>query len=304
MPWCARDADPGRPEVELATADQLTHRQRVWIAYAKEDALFASQIMGELQARGKDAWVFTEELGHGSWSAQSTRYVLSSADYLVLLLSRNSIDAAWPASDEGRAALTNLENRGITLVPVLVDDASLPPLFAGYQALSLQHGSKAAVATLVDQMGRVPTIEFSGLDRRQFARLIGELLEGLGFRVRPMGTPDGGSVPDFAAEYRFQDPFRTEVVERWAIGVKLHRDERANPVAVRQLSDFLTRSSEFEKAAIITDGQATSVTRAFAASEPLKGRASVRIIEGTELRRLLLSQPRLTEKFFGSVGGS
>jgi hypothetical protein len=57
------------------------------------------------------------------------------------------------------------------------------------------------------------------------------------------------------------------------------------------------------KGLLVTNGQLTSAARAWLESAEAKNRAEVRVVDGPELKRLLLRHKELIYKYFGKQTG-
>lgn len=173
---------------------------------------------------------------------------------------------------------------------------------ADRQYLDLRENRTAAIRRLVEQIGSVPSLDFSKLDGRTFEEMVGELLATLGFSVQRMPlTRDSGY--DFVASYRSRDPFGAEQTDTWLVEVKLYRDGRVSIHALQQLLALLVVTGGSRKGLVVTNGRLTSVARTFLDESVRKWRPELRVIDGTELTNLLIQHPEVTRKYF-PTGGS
>ena len=119
----------------------------VFLSYAHADGKRAQQIAAALTARGYTLWWDTLIEGGASF-AKSNREALESADAVVVLWSKISIDSDWVADE---AAQGRDRQR---LVPLSLDGC-LPPLgFRQYQTIDLASWRGKAVSPQVDSIDR------------------------------------------------------------------------------------------------------------------------------------------------------
>jgi len=271
---------------------------RVFLSYADADREIALRIASELRERGVGVWFDIWELQAGDSIAQAIEKGVSASDYLVVLLSPNSVSSAWVQRELAAALFTDLALRDITLFPVLIADCDIPPLLRSYQYLDLRTDFEQGVARLVEQLDGVPDIDFSRLDSGSFENLVVDLLTKLGFECVEREWRVAGAQVDLKANYSRLDPFGVEVTETWLVEVKFYREARADLRSIRQLVGYLSRLPYRSKGLLVTNGQLTSAAQDWLKSAEADSRIEIRVIDGTELKRLLLQHTDLVNKYF------
>lgn len=272
-------------------------RRQVFVSYAQADKDVARQVAETLRHAGLDVWIDAWELKAGDSIAQRIDESISSSDVLLVLLSPSAVASQWVQKELNTALSGELRDRAITVIPALLEDCELPPFLSDRQYLDLRHDRPAAIRRLIDQISSVPSLDFSKLDGRAFENMVGDLLGSLGFLVeRTPLTRDGGY--DFAASYRYHDPFGAEKTDAWLVEVKLYRDGRVSIDTLRQLIGALFMTSGNKKGLIVTDSRLTSVARTFLAESIDRSGYQLRVIDGTELTSLLIQYPEVTRNYF------
>jgi len=155
---------------------------------------------------------------------------------------------------------------------------------------------------LVEQIGLIPEINFSMLDHLLFAELVADLLSELGFRDIKQEWAFADKYIDIKALYPRIDPFGAEVIETWLVEVKFYHKSRADLNSIHQLAGYLSSLPEHYKGLLVTNSQLTSAARDWLASAESKGRTQIRVVDGTELKRLLLQRKDLIHKHFPKSG--
>jgi restriction endonuclease Mrr len=191
-----------------------------------------------------------------------------------------------------------LQSRAITILPVLIADGEIPSALAEIRHVDLRGDLDQGIEHLVEQLNVVHSLDFSRLDAHAFESLIVELLEQIGFSevVREWHTAE--RTFDIKATYTSTDPFDAEREEVWLVEVKFYRNARADLNVIHQIVSYIERLPGRYKGLIITNGQLTSAAREWLTAAENTHRIAVRIIDGTELKRLLLNHPQLVRRYF------
>lgn len=213
-------------EAEIAKA----RHPQAFLSYAQEDRDVAIRIANTLRNAGLRMWFDTWELASGDSIAERIDHAAAS-DFLVVLLSPHSVASQWVQQELNAALTTELKDRAITLIPVMIEDCELPQTLTDRFYLDLRYDLEGGIQELTDQLLAAPDVDFSHLDWPTFEELVASLLVELGFSVRR--TPrhhDSGF--DFIASYPSNDPFRTEKTETWLVATKFYRKERISLNAV------------------------------------------------------------------------
>jgi hypothetical protein len=272
---------------------------RLFLSYAAKDKNYASRLAEELKKTGASVWFDEWELQIGDSLRQRIDEAIAISDYLLILLSPNSVSSNWIQA-EWRAALSNeLNDRAVTVIPVLLADCDIPSDLSGRLYLDLRSNFQEGVARLVEQLSLTPQIDFEGLNENTLMKIFVDLLDALGFYdVQVHHGPDELG-KDIEARFRNKDPFGKETEEVWLVQVKLYKNGRADLRSISQMFQIIGTMPENYKGLIVTNGQVTSAARSWLESAIKSKRDEIRVIDGTELRRLLLKHPTLIRKYFG-----
>lgn len=279
--------------------DRHKKMPRLFLSYAAEDKNYASRLAEELKKTGASVWFDEWELQIGDSLRQRIDEAIAISDYLLILLSPNSVSSNWIQA-EWRAALSNeLNDRAVTVIPVLIADCDIPNDLSGRLFLDLRSNFQGGVARLVEQLSLTPQVDLEGLNEKTLMKIFVDLLDALGFyNVQLHHGPDEMG-KDIEARFRNKDPFGKETEEVWLVQVKLYKSGRADLRSISQMFQIIATMPENYKGLIVTNGQLTSAARSWLESEIQSKRDEIRVIDGTELRRLLLNHPALIRKYFG-----
>lgn len=123
-------------------AGKIFGRRRVFLSYAAENEKLARQIAEALRGVGAHVWLDQERIRPGENIHAAILRGIESADSFVAVISTRRSAAL---SEE----LSLAKERGIRLIPILAEDADIPPELAGIQYVDLRHPSEKALADVV-----------------------------------------------------------------------------------------------------------------------------------------------------------
>ena len=277
---------------------ERTQRCQIFLSYAHDDEYAARIIADKMRKKGFKVLPDLYELDTVDALASAIQNAISASDYLVVLLSPNSVKSAWVQKELNAALARELTTRDITLLPVIIADCEIPAVLASRQYLDIRSNFAEGADRLVEQIGLVPEIDFSILDYRLFEDLVVDLLAMSGFTDMKQGWAIEDKGIDIRALYPRLDPFGAEVIETWLVEVKFYHKSRADLKSIHQLAGYLSSLPEHCKGLLVTNGQLTSAALEWLASAESKDRIQIRVIDGTELKRLLLQHKDLIHKYF------
>ena len=99
---------------------------QLFISYAHQDKNIALKISSKLNKMGVDVWYDNFDLVIGDSLIKKIESTISSMDYLIVLLSPNSVRSNWVQKELDIALSRELDARAITIIPVLIADCELP----------------------------------------------------------------------------------------------------------------------------------------------------------------------------------
>jgi len=276
---------------------------RVFLSYSIKDKLIAKKIADYIKKQGIYVWFDIEDIKPGdSWKSQIDNE-LKQTDYILILLSKNSMKSNW-TRDIANNLVNELVLQDKRIIPVItspINQQELPNYFENIQMLDLRNNFENKLFQFCEQISNAPSIDFSQLDGLSFEKLTSDLLKKLGFFNISEHVRLDDHIVDLTAEYRSKDPFRAINKEIWIIECKLYNNEKADLKSIYQLTNYLLTLPENYKAALITNGRITSTSIEWLKNREYKNR--IRIIDGYELKNLLLNYPNIIKKFFSNKKG-
>lgn len=272
--------------------------KRVFLSYAFKDREFAQGIAKRLKAPGVDVWYDEWEMAIGDSIVNKIESAISSSDYIIILLSPNSVKSKWVQHELSAALVHELTARDVTIMPVVIADCEIPIALKSMLWLDLRKDPERNIGLLIGQIATAPRIDFSHINKQTFENLIGDLLKMLGFINIQYEVQIGKWLVDIKAEYVQRDPFGVETSEMWLVETKFYKNERADLQSLHQLTVYLQGFPERYKGLLVTNGQLTSAAKQWLQTTQEETRMQIRVIEGPELKKLLLCYPGLVRKYF------
>lgn len=104
---------------------------QVFISHNWHDKPTAKTLARDLAARGVRIWIDEAEIRLGDSLITKIREGIDKVDYLVVLISRHSIQSEWVTKEVDIAMNQEIEGKQVKVIPILLDDVSLPGFLKG-----------------------------------------------------------------------------------------------------------------------------------------------------------------------------
>lgn len=275
-------------------SDSASRRKSVFISYVQQDYATAQLLAQRLQDVGIDVWLDTELLPGEHWQDVVDRK-LRKSDYFIALISSASLNSKHFRYEVlRRDFLRGISDRSITFIPILLGRVDIPISMRGLVYLDFDADPRSAMEKLVATLEPAIEIDFSILSPHQFETLVADLLASLGYKTEREVVFQGRHF-DFCLPFHRSDPFGSSIVEEWLIEVKHYNSGRLSVSVATEFAHLAKAiGSQNKHIALVISSQVTSAAR------EIIERASIRLVEGVELKQLLLSKPELVRKYFDS----
>ncbi|MFM2013491.1 MAG: hypothetical protein RLZZ396_2275 [Planctomycetota bacterium] len=161
----------------------------IFLSHSSRDKVFVRKLADNLKEMGHAPWLDEREIKAGESIVAKVGEGVASADYVVIVLSSNSVQSGWFAR-EWEAKLWQEVNQGRTMViPVLIEDCDIPTIL---QPKKYADFRKSYIKGMVELVGGInPVIPATGSDLKQLAKTasstdISNLLSKLQSRSSPL----------------------------------------------------------------------------------------------------------------------
>ncbi len=103
---------------------------QVFISYSREDQRFAEELANSLTHDGISVWFDDWYIQVGDSILRKIQDGILSSDFLVVLLSRNSMESKWVDHELNAGTLKNIESEGVFVLPALIEKCRIPPFLS------------------------------------------------------------------------------------------------------------------------------------------------------------------------------
>ncbi len=100
----------------------------VFISYSARDRAFVERLAADLKAKGLYVWFDQWALKVGDSIVDKINAGIMSHDYLIVVLSKASVDSQWVKKELSTGLMRELEERRVVVLPVLIEDCDIPAL--------------------------------------------------------------------------------------------------------------------------------------------------------------------------------
>lgn len=123
----------------------------VFLSHSHRDKGFARNIANAIRDKGISVWLDEAEIGVGESLIEKLSSAIDSVDYLVVILSKASINSNWVKKEIEVALCEEIESKRLKVLPVLKDDVELPMFLRGkkYADFRKPHSRKRALNRLI-----------------------------------------------------------------------------------------------------------------------------------------------------------
>lgn len=120
----------------------------LFISHSSKDKTFAQQLASDLRELGHEVWLDEWEIRVGDCIVTKVEEGLLAADYVVLVLSKHSVESGWVEREWKTKYWDEIQSRQTMLLPALLEDCTIPPLLQTKKYADFRDGRRAGLAEL------------------------------------------------------------------------------------------------------------------------------------------------------------
>lgn len=98
----------------------------VFISYSSKDVVFVGRLAAELIKKRIKVWLDKFEMQAGDSLIDKIQDGLDNADFLVVVLSKNSVESQWCKKELNSILMEEIEEKQTRIIPILIDDCKVP----------------------------------------------------------------------------------------------------------------------------------------------------------------------------------
>lgn len=257
-----------------------------FISYSSKDRPVARRIANDLQNHGIKVWLDEFEILPGDSITEKIAEGIRESEYLVILISKNSVGSSWIRKEFEMAFERNRAASERRLIPIKIDYTPVPPYLADVQYVDLRPDYTAAVELLVKALLEKPEPETPAIseliDPDELSNHIQQeqgKFRGAGYRITTLLGILTLFVTIMAAIPSFQQGFGNQpkvyysvTVERLGLPSSINAERIRNLLKDNNIPDAAVRVEFVNKgdaaAKIVKAGVDVSGTIDYAESEP------------------------------------
>lgn len=272
----------------------MKSKPKVFISYVQSDRKIVDAIKSHLKDVA-DLGFVTDEMKSGQNVSDRIEQAVSTSDYVLLILSKHSALSKLFRAEIDASLFESFRQKSITVLPFLVDDVrhDFSRWLNSVAYIDASNNLEDGMRILKDRIVSVPQLDFDKLSPVKFEMLVGDLLTDLGFKVA------GKRGADFTCSINRVDPFGKTREEIWLVETKFYSQSRPTMRTLKRIVGTIATYRTRARALLVTNGQLTSATKKWLEDQVATSPYEVQVIEGNELRSLLLNNPNLVKKYFG-----
>lgn len=271
------------------------HNPKIFLSYSYQDKQKSNIIAEALTNADLEVYYDQYEINNGNSLTEMIYKSIKSSDYFVILISSESIKSKWVLHELNKFLSKEMYSRDIVIVPVLLSRCKLPETLKNREKFNLSSNFEKGLNKLVSYLKNIPYVDFKMLDAVLFEELIKDLLERLKFNINESYNRHTDYGFDIKATYNHKNPFGGTLKTNWIFQLKFYRNSRADISSLNKLSYLV---SDNLQGVLVTNGQLTSAARRWLNDNEKKEKTKIKVIDGIQLKELVLKYPDLVEKYF------
>lgn len=137
---------------ETSKTNSKQIKARVFISHSSADKGFVRRLVQDLEKRSLKVWLDERELRPGDSIVQGIEGGLRNTDYMVIVLSKTSVQSRWVRAELDAAMMDRLSGGGTVILPVIIDDCDVPPLLKTLVYADFRHDYVKGMESLLQTL--------------------------------------------------------------------------------------------------------------------------------------------------------
>lgn len=130
----------------------ISKKIKIFLSHSRKDKEFVEKVAGRLTNDEYSVWYDDWEIKIGDSIVQKINDGISRSDFLIVILSKNSVNSKWVAEEMNAATIKNIEAKGAFILPVLLEKCKIPALLSDKKYADFTKGFEKAYGGLIDAM--------------------------------------------------------------------------------------------------------------------------------------------------------
>jgi hypothetical protein len=139
------DAEAAKAERHRADAQSRV----AFLSHSSRDKPFIRQLAADLTANGVGVWLDEQRIRVGDSIPERVAQGLAESDYFLIAVSEASVESEWVKKELNGALLREIEKRRVAVLPLKLDDSSMPESIRDKKYANFSESYKAGLAELL-----------------------------------------------------------------------------------------------------------------------------------------------------------
>ena len=126
------------------------YTSKVFLSHSSKDKVFVENLAKKLKSDGFSVWYDDWDIRVGDSIVQRINEGISTSDFLIVVLSRNSVNSKWVQEELNAATIKNMNSKGAFVLPVLLEECEIPPLLTDKKYANFSADPEFAYRELVE----------------------------------------------------------------------------------------------------------------------------------------------------------
>jgi len=130
----------------------------VFISHNHQDKTFVRRLGADLAAHGVRPWIDEAEINIGDSLISKIAAAIDEMNYFAVVLSTRSVASAWVQQELEQALTSQLAERKVRVLPLLLEPCDIPPFLRGkkYADFTADAGYEVAFTGILKALGVNP----------------------------------------------------------------------------------------------------------------------------------------------------
>lgn len=125
------------------------NRRIAFLSHSGKDKAFVRQLSIDLTQNGVSIWLDEQRIRVGDSIPERIAQGLAESDYFLLAISHNSVESEWVKKELNNALVAEVQRRNIRILPLRLDDATIPQIIADKKYADFSISYKTGLAELL-----------------------------------------------------------------------------------------------------------------------------------------------------------
>lgn len=124
-------------------------RRIAFLSHSSADKSFIRQLASDLTANGIDVWLDEQRIRVGDSIPDKIAQGLAESDHFLIAISKHSTASEWVKKELNNALVTEVQRRNVHVLPLKLDDATMPAALADKKYANFSASYKAGLDELL-----------------------------------------------------------------------------------------------------------------------------------------------------------